>query len=224
MSKCIKDDCSAYTRGRTLDYAAGVYDLLSPLMIFGQEKILGNKAIELLNLKGIEKIIDIGCGTGSLTIDIGRKLSAEKGGQIIGIDAAAKMIKIARKKADGIEQVRFDISAAEKLEYEDAIFDFAVSTFFFHHIDFELKKMALNEIWRTLKNNGKAVIVDVDIPTNLFGKICAWSGYVLFQQKEIKENIKGKLREAIVASKFDGFELISSHMGYVSVFVLQKRS
>jgi ubiquinone/menaquinone biosynthesis C-methylase UbiE len=224
MPECLKKYDSAPTRGRTLDYAAGVYDVLSPLMTFGQEKRIGKIAVELLDLKGHEKIIDIGCGTGSLTIDIAGKLSPAKGGQIIGIDAAAKMIAMAQKKASGIGQAQFCISAAEHLEYPDETFDCAISTFFFHHIDFELKLQALNEIWRTLKNNGKVVIVDVDTPTNIFGKICAWSGYVLFQQHEIKENIEGKLRDAIVQSKFRQFELISSHMGYVSIFALQKKA
>lgn len=224
MSEYITTECSAPTRGRTLDYAAFVYDWLSPLMTFGHEKRMGQIALELLNLKGREKIIDIGCGTGSLTIEAGRKLSAEMGGHIVGIDAAAKMVALARKKAVGMPQVRFDVSAAEKLDYEDQTFDLALSTFFFHHIDAELKKTALNEIWRVLKKGGKAVIVDVDTPTTLFGKICAWSGYVLFHQEEIRENIEGKLREIMRLSQFGDFQFVSSHLGYVSIFVLHKGS
>jgi ubiquinone/menaquinone biosynthesis C-methylase UbiE len=224
MSECVTNGCSAPTRGRTLDYAASVYDWLSPLMTFGHEKRMGQIALELLNLKGHEKIIDIGCGTGSLTIEAGRRLSPEKDGHIIGIDAAAKMITLARKKAVEMPQVRFDISAAEKLDYEDQAFDLALSTFFFHHIDAELKKIALNEMWRVLKKGGKAVIVDVDTPTTLFGKICAWSGYILFRQEEIKENIEGKLRQAMRLSRFGDFQFISSHLGYVSIFVLHKGS
>ena len=88
----------------------------------------------------------------------------------------------------------------------------------------ELKKTALNEMWRVLKKGGKAVIVDVDTPTSLFGKICAWSGYILFQQDEIKENIEGKLRTAMRSSKFGDFKFISSHLGYLSLFLLEKGS
>lgn len=224
MPECIKVETSVPTRGRTLDYAASVYDRLSPLMTFGHEKKMGQIALELLDLKGHEKIIDIGCGTGSLTIEAGRKLSADKDGHIIGIDAAAKMVALARKKAAAMPQVRFDVSAAEKLGYKDETFDLALSTFFFHHIDVELKMSALNEMWRVLKKGGKAVIVDVDTPTTLFGKICAWSGYILFHQQEIRENIEGKLREAMRQSQFGDFQFISSHLGYVSIFVLQKGS
>jgi ubiquinone/menaquinone biosynthesis C-methylase UbiE len=224
MSECIKAEISAPTRGRTLDYAASVYDWLSPLMTFGHEKKMGQIALKLMNLQGHEKILDIGCGTGTLTIEAGQKLSADKGGHIIGIDAAAKMIALARKKVTAMPQVRFDISAAERLGYKDESFDLALSTFFFHHIDAELKLAALNEMWRVLKKGGKAVIVDVDTPTTLFGKICAWSGYILFHQEEIRENIEGKLRTIMRQSQFGEFQFISSHLGYVSIFVLQKGS
>lgn len=213
---------SAPTRGRTLDYAAAVYDWLSPLMTFGHEKRMGQNALKLMSIKGNETILDVGCGTGSLTIEAGRRLSAEKGGRIVGIDAAVKMIRLARKKAQGLDQVRYDVAAAERMTYEDAIFDVAMSTFFFHHIDMELKITALNEIWRVLKKGGKAIIVDVDVPTSLFGKLCAWSGYVLFQQEEIRENIEGKFREAMRLSRFEEFTVVSTHLGYISTFVLQK--
>lgn len=222
MPECIKAECSAPTRGRTLDYAAGVYDLLSPPMTFWQEKRIGQIAVKLLNLKGSEKIIDVGCGTGVLTRDAAKQLSIQKGGTIVGIDAAAKMIALARKKSAGIPQVQFAVAAAERLGYADETFDLALSTFFFHHIDFELKMAALNELWRILKKGGKAVIVDVDTPTSLFGKLCAWSGYVLFHQNEIRENIEGKLRHAMNMSKFGKYEFVSSHQGYIAVFILQK--
>jgi ubiquinone/menaquinone biosynthesis C-methylase UbiE len=220
MSECVNYNCSAKTRGRTLDYAAGLYDVLSPPMTFYQEQRLGNRAIDLLNLQGHEMVIDVGCGTGSLTIEIAKKLTHD--GMAVGIDAAAKMVGLARKKAVNLKQAQFAVAAAERLGYQDESFDRAISTFFFHHIDFELKVMALNEIWRVLKKGRRAVIVDVDIPTSLFGKICAWSGYILFRQDEIKENIKGKLRDAMTISKFGGYELVSTHMGYVSIFVLSK--
>lgn len=222
MSECIKNECTTPTRGRTLDYAAGMYDILSPPMTFWQEKRLGRVAVELLQLQGNEKIIDIGCGTGSLTIAIGQKLNPEKGGLAVGVDAASKMILRARRKEVGLKQVQFDIAAAEQLGYPDETFDKAISTFFFHHVDYELKVTALNEMWRVLKKGGKAAIVDVDVPTNWFGKLCAWSGYILFRQEEIRENIEGKLRQAFAASQFGCYKLVSSHQGYISIFILQK--
>ena len=224
MSQHLNNEHSAPTRGRTLDYAASVYDCLSPLMTFGHEKRMGQTALDLLAIKGDEKILDIGCGTGSLTIDAVKRLSVEKGGMAVGIDAAAKMIELAKKKSAGIKNVQFDIFAAENLGYGDEKFDLALSTFFFHHIDMELKIKALDEMWRVMKKGGRAVIVDVDTPINLFGKVCAWSGYLLFQQDQIRENIRGMLREAMRLSKFHDFKFVSTHLGYISIFILEKKN
>ena len=93
---------------------------------------------------------------------------------------------------------------------------------FFHHIDAGLKCRALNEIWRTLVPGGKTVVVDVCAPTTWFGTLCAWAGYVLFQQAEIRENIEGKLEEAFGRSKFRHWRRVAHHAGYVSVYELER--
>lgn len=213
---------SAPTAGRTLDHAAGVYDLLSPLMTFGQEGRISDKVTGLLELKANKKILDIGCGTGTLTIKIAQRFEDEAASLVVGLDAAGKMIKIARKKSLGLKNVRFDIVTAEELTYPDEYFDSAVSTFFFHHVNFGLKQKVLQEAWRVLKKNGELIIADVDIPGSLWGWICAWSGYFLFNQEEIRENIEGKLREAFDGSGFRSWHTLSNHLGYISLFKLIK--
>jgi ubiquinone/menaquinone biosynthesis C-methylase UbiE len=209
------------TRGRTLDHVACVYDVLSPLMLFGQEGRMARPCLSYLQDRRIRSVLDIGCGTGTLTIEIARLL-AERGGRVMGIDAAAKMIAVARRKAGGTSNVRFEVAAAEALPFPDASFDWVLSTFFFHHVDYELKMLSLNEAFRVLKPEGVFVIMDVDTPTNVFGKICAWAGYYLFNQEEIRENIEGKLRLAMEQSCFRHYEKTAHHQGYISTFNLRK--
>ncbi|MBF0331579.1 MAG: class I SAM-dependent methyltransferase [Candidatus Omnitrophica bacterium] len=209
------------TRGRTLDHVAAVYDTLSPLMLFGQEARMSRQCLEFVKAPGILSVLDIGCGTGTLTVEIGRLLS-EKSGRVSGVDAAPKMVEVAVKKAAGCTNVYFDVAAAEELPFLDASFDYALSTFFFHHIDLELKVRALDEAFRVLRPGGSLVIIDVDIPTNIFGKACAWAGYILFQQEEIRENIEGKLRRAMERSRFGSFEAMAHYQGYITVFKLTK--
>jgi ubiquinone/menaquinone biosynthesis C-methylase UbiE len=222
VHKTANNSESALTAGRTLDHAAWIYDVLSPPMTFYQEKRIGKRIVELLALGGSEKILDVGCGTGTLTLDLGEQIKREQGGIVIGIDAASKMIQKAKSKIKNEGAVQFETAAAENLPYGDEYFDCAVSTFFYHHINFELKVKSLNELWRVLKQGGRVVIADVDVPTNLWGKICAWSGYVLFQQNEIRENIEGRFREAMNVSRFGDYKIISKHLGYVTIFELRK--
>lgn len=210
------------TPGRTLNHVAKIYDLLSPLMTFGLERQFSKMAIDLLELKGNEKVLDVGCGTGRITMEVAKRLSPQGGPFIIGLDAAPEMIKVAQKKSKDLKNIYFKIGVAERLPYKTDFFDAVISTFFFHHLNFELKKMALKEIGRVLKRNGKVIIVDVDIPTNLLGRICAWSGYFVFCQKEIKENILGKLREAISDNAFRSWYPVATYLGYISIFKLVK--
>ncbi len=212
---------SPLTRGRTLDHVAAVYDALSPLMLFGQEQRMARPCLQYIRESSVHAVLDVGCGTGTLTLEIAAIL-AQRGGTVVGVDAAPKMIAVARRKAGARSNVRFDVVAAEALPYGDESFDHGLSTFFFHHIDFQLKVKALDEAFRVLKPGGSFVIVDVDTPTSLFGRICAWSGYYLFKQEEIRENIEGKLRLAIEKSLFGSFKRVAHYQGYVSVFQLSR--
>lgn len=209
------------TDGITLDHAAPVYDLIAPLMTLGLERRFHRIVIKLLALKGDEHILDIGCGTGTLTRDMATALSDKQASLCTGLDAAEKMIEVAQKKAAHIPNIHFDAAIAEHLPYDNESFDYAVSTFFFHHIHFELKKQVLSETARILKPGGRFIIVDVDIPTTFFGTLCARSGHWLFQQNEIAENIEGRLREAFDACAFS-WKAISHHSGYITVFELKK--
>ncbi len=217
----LRSAVAQQTEGVTLDHAAKVYDLLAPLMTLGLERRYHRIVIKQLALLGREQILDIGCGTGTLTRDIAAALTDKKASRCIGLDAAEKMIAVAKKKAAGMPNIHFDAAVAEKLPYERGSFDAAVSTFFFHHIHFELKKKVLAETARVLKPGGRFIIVDVDIPTTWFGGICARAGHWLFQQNEIAENINGKLREAFGASPFK-WKAVSHHSGYITVFELKK--
>lgn len=210
------------TSGRTLDHVARVYDFLEPLMMFGLDRVIREEVIRLLGLHDTGRVLDVGCGTGTLTRQIAGTFTDPHRSCVVGVDAATAMIAVARNKSAGITNVAFEATLAEQLPFADGSFDMAVSTMFFHHINAELKRRALDEIWRTLRPGGRAIIVDVSPPTHWFGRLCAWSGYVLFQQDEIRENIKGVLEALFSRSRFTSWRKVAQHAGYMSVYVLTK--
>ncbi|MGD8524161.1 MAG: methyltransferase domain-containing protein, partial [Desulfobacterales bacterium] len=164
------DTRSVPTRGRTLDYAAVVYDFFEPILLLGKQAGYDRKIVSLLELHQADRILDLWCGTGVLTRMIADQLDVEAGGVSVGIDAAARMIHVARKKR-GNEICRFDVAAAEDLPYDDGAFDAVVSSLFFHHVDLDLKAKALSEAWRVLRPQGKLVIADMHIPITWLGAL-----------------------------------------------------
>ena len=211
------------TAGITLDHAAPVYDWLAPLMTLGSEHRLHRQVVARLALDRPAAVLDVGCGTGALTRQIYDALPADSPRRVCGVDAAEAMIAVAGRKAGPRPGLEFVPALAEELPFPGGSFDRVLSTFFFHHLNYGLKIRSLAEIWRVLRPGGQAAILDVDIPYSLFGKLCAWSGYWLFHQDEIAENIRGRLREALEASPWRGrWQIASRHSGYLSLFTMVK--
>lgn len=212
---------SADTRGRTLDHAAKVYDFCEPILLLGKQGAYNREIVALLALDPGQRVLDLGCGTGELTRMIADGLDAVLGGQAVGIDAAAKMIQVARKKR-GTDTCRFDVVAAESLPYEDTFFDAVVSSLFFHHVDLELKQRTLAESYRVLKPGGKLVIADMHIPTTWMGSLVSWTSRWFFMQPQIAENIRGVLPGLMTAAGFTPPAIRAEYFGYISIFTCAK--
>ena len=103
---------------------------------------LGGAALDLLDPKPGERILDIGCGEGTLT----RKL-IERGATALGIDNSPEMIAAARTK--GVDAL---LLAAEDMQFF-AEFDAAFSNATLHWVLH--KEQASRAIYRALKAGGR---------------------------------------------------------------------
>jgi ubiquinone/menaquinone biosynthesis C-methylase UbiE len=209
------------TRGRTLNYAAPVYDLLEPLLMLGRQQEINTLLADLLEIEKFHRILDIGCGTGIVTEEVAKRLDPDAGGYAMGIDAAGKMVEGAREKR-GSATCRFEAAAAEDLPFENESFDSVVSSLFFHHIQLDLKKKAFSEACRVLKAGGRLAIADMHIPTTFWGSVTSHVSRWFFMQPQIGENIRGVLPDLIEEAGFSKPEPIITYFGYIWVFKSEK--
>lgn len=212
---------SVPTRGRTLDHAALVYDILEPVLLFGRQAEYDRHIVSLLKPAGSHQILDLGCGTGVLTRMIADRLDADAGGKAIGIDAAAKMIRVARKKRASVNCM-FEVMAAESLSYGDRTFDGVVSSLFFHHIQMDLKEKALSEAFRVLRPGGRLIIADMHTPTTIMGALMSHTSRWFFMQPQIGENIRGVMPGLIEKAGFQRPDIVATYLGYIALFTSQK--
>jgi ubiquinone/menaquinone biosynthesis C-methylase UbiE len=100
-------------------------------------------------------ILDLGSGTGYLSIEIARR---SPGLQVYGIDLSRQMVKIARRHAKGVDNAQFVFGNAAKLPFKDNSIDLAVSTGASHH--WKTPRLVFDECYRVLKTGREAWIYD----------------------------------------------------------------
>jgi ubiquinone/menaquinone biosynthesis C-methylase UbiE len=152
---------SAETQGNTLDGMAPFYDKFVQVLTLGKEKKARLETVELAHIRSGERVLEVGCGTGSLALAAAQRVGAA--GDVYGIDPAPKMIELAQRKAiKKGTKVDFRIAAIEALPYDDHSFDIVLSSLMMHHLPDHLKSVGIAEIYRVLKPGGRLAIVELD--------------------------------------------------------------
>ena len=148
------------TKGRTIRHWAPLYEVAGWLMSFGQLPAIRKRSIALAELKPGERVLDVGCGPGSLTIPAAKAVGKE--GQVAGIDASPEMIGVAKGKAgkQGLE-IDFRVAPIEALPFEDGEFDVVLSSLMLHHLPDEVKVQGLGQVLRVLKPGGRLIAIDI---------------------------------------------------------------
>ena len=105
------------------------------------------------------RLLDIGTGPGYVPFEIAKRAP---GLEIVGIDLSSAMIEIANRNAKELGvagRVKFETANASSLPFQDGYFDFVISTLSLHH--WRNPAAYLKEVYRVLKENGRAYIYDL---------------------------------------------------------------
>jgi ubiquinone/menaquinone biosynthesis C-methylase UbiE len=105
------------------------------------------------------RLLDVGCGPGSVTIDLAARLEP---GEVIGVDSSEAVVEIAREAAKeaGASNVTFEVADAYSLPFEDDTFDVVHAHQVLQHLTDPIA--ALREMRRVTRPGGLVAVRDAD--------------------------------------------------------------
>jgi trans-aconitate 2-methyltransferase len=116
------------------------------------QKVMAEEVLGLLELKGSERVLDVGCGDGKITAEIAARVPQ---GAVVGVDPSVEMVRYAQShwgKNHG-SNMRFEVGDARHLPFHDE-FDLVVSFNALHWIPEQ--EEALASIRAAMKVGGTA--------------------------------------------------------------------
>lgn len=158
-------------------------ELYDPLIRFTvRERRFKRRLLEEAALRPGFRVLDLGCGTGTLLVMAKR---TEPGALLCGVDGDRSAVdmakrKILREKIDAHLQV----ALAQELPYPDRSFDRVLSSLVLHHLSHRGKLAALGEIARVLAPGGELHLADFGRPANAVAR----AGFALVRRFEGMEN------------------------------------
>lgn len=137
-------------------WLTGLYDPV--LRITMREATFKSRLVAQADLRPGHRVLDIGCGTATLTIEIKRSQPAA---EVVGLDGDPEVLRRAADKvATAGVAVSLDQGLSDQLPYADDSFDRVVTSLLLHHLTTENKRRTLAEIRRVLRPGGQVHIAD----------------------------------------------------------------
>jgi demethylmenaquinone methyltransferase/2-methoxy-6-polyprenyl-1,4-benzoquinol methylase len=137
---------------------SGRYDLLNRVMTFGRDRAWRHEAIGYLKVQPGQTILDAGCGTGDIALEIRNKVPSTI---VIAADLTLEMIKVGINRPGG-ETVHWVVADAEYLPFGNAVFDGVISGYLLRNVP--RVPVALAEQFRVTVPEGRLVSLDTTPP------------------------------------------------------------
>jgi ubiquinone/menaquinone biosynthesis C-methylase UbiE len=143
-------------------------------------------------------VVDVGCGTGALSIPIAARLPSAR---VIGVDGDPQVLDIARGKP-GAEAVEWTEGLAGALHLKAGEADVVVTSLVLHHLPVQTKREMLSEAHRVLRPGGRLIVADWAAPQDVVASV----GFALLQVLDgfatTNDNRRGLIPQLIVQAGF----------------------
>jgi ubiquinone/menaquinone biosynthesis C-methylase UbiE len=178
--------------------AAG-HDWLLPLYDPFQRWLRGDAFLRALvddaDIRSKQRVLDMGCGTGALTILVQRSCPEAA---VVGLDPDPKALEIAKRKSEEAGfSIHFDRGFADELPYAPASFDRVTCSFMFHHLTRDEKLDTLRDAHRVLRPGGSLHILDFGPPRSRYSSVVT---RLLHRGQHLRDNVGGRIPSLMARS------------------------
>ncbi len=172
------------------------YDSYMKVMTFGRERALRETTVSLAGVKPGDCVLEVGCGTGTLTLAAKRQVGPS--GKAFGIDVIPGMIELSqRKAAQASEDATFQLGSIDNIPFPANQFDVVMCSFMIFHMSENTRRKGIAEIYRVLKPQGRWLVLDLALPTQPLSRTIA--------QMLVGGMLQHDLRELLPLMEASGF-------------------
>lgn len=170
-----------------------------------RERSFKSRLVEQADIQEGHDVLDLGCGTATLTVWIKKRIP---GANVTGLDGDAAILSRAQHKAkkNGVD-IRFDHGLSTELPYAEASFDRVVSSLFFHHLCHDDKVKTIAEVFRVLRPGGQFHVADWGKPQNVLMRVMFSLVRSLDGLANTRDNAEGKLPSLFSNGGFENVRL-----------------
>ena len=155
--------------------------------------------LEQAALQPASRVLDVGCGTGTLAILIKQQHPTVT---VVGVDPDPRALARAERKARSADvSVHFERGFADSLAYPDASFDRVFSSLMFHHLGKNEKERSLREIRRVLRPRGRLEFLDIANPQSHSHGLLA---RLIHPHQQMTDNVDERIVQLMVTAGFAG--------------------
>ncbi|GIW44746.1 MAG: hypothetical protein KatS3mg077_2028 [Candidatus Binatia bacterium] len=165
-----------------------------------RERAFKRALIGQADIRPGQRVLDLGCGTGTLSVWIAQSCPEA---DIVGVDGDREALAIAKEKAEraGVA-VRFDEAMADELPYPDEHFDRVLASLFFHHLSRSAKERTIREVCRVLRPGGRLHVADWGRPSNALMRMLFFPVQLLDGFSNTQDHVEGRLPELLRSGGF----------------------
>jgi ubiquinone/menaquinone biosynthesis C-methylase UbiE len=136
------------------------YDSYMSEVTFGKEHALRETTVNLAQMKPGDVVLEVGCGTGTLTLEAKRQ--AGPTGKVFGIDVIPGMIELSQRKAEQAQMdVSFQLGSIADIPFPINHFDVVLCSFMIFHMSEMTRHQGIAEVYRVLKPMGRLLVLDL---------------------------------------------------------------